>query len=107
MIYHVTTISAWEACAHENSYAPKAFEKEGFIHSCHLHQLSGVLGRYFLGQEDLLLLHIDEQKLVSQVRHEPGTGNELFPHIYGTINKDAIKELTKGRDNFPVKALLS
>jgi uncharacterized protein (DUF952 family) len=90
MIFHVATIREWEAYAAHESYAPSAFEREGFIHACHAQQLPGVLQRYFLGREDLVLLHIDERKLTSPVKHEPGTGNELFPHIYGRINKDAI-----------------
>jgi uncharacterized protein (DUF952 family) len=102
MIYHVTTDEEWSLYDNTNHYAPKAYENEGFIHSCHLHQLNGVLDRYFAGRSALLLLLIDEQKLTCQVKHEPGTGNELFPHIYGVINKDAISGLVKGRENFPV-----
>jgi uncharacterized protein (DUF952 family) len=60
-----------------------------------------VLDRYFPGRTDLLLLLIDEQKLICPVLHEPGSGNELFPHIYGVINKDAISKLVEGRESFP------
>lgn len=101
MIYHVTTKKEWESFHNKDHYAPLAYKKEGFIHNCHLHQLKGVLDRYFAGRTDLLLLLIDEEKLVSPLRHEPGTGNELFPHIYGTINKDAIRKVFSERENFP------
>ena len=90
MIYHVTTKEAWKKDEQSNSYCPGAFLTEGFIHACHLSQLEGVLQRYFTGHPDPLLLHIDESKLTSKVKEELSTGNELFPHIYGKINKDAI-----------------
>jgi|SRR5688500_610062 uncharacterized protein (DUF952 family) len=101
MIYHVTTEKEWDLYRDKDHYAPLAYEKEGFIHSCHLPQLKGVLDRYFAGRTDLLLLLIDEQKLACQVKYEPGTGNELFPHLYGRINKEAISKLIEGRGNFP------
>jgi uncharacterized protein (DUF952 family) len=90
MIYHVTSQKEWSAFENDNEYAPAAFLHEGFIHTCQAHQLEGVLQRYFAGRQDLLLLHLDEQKLACQPIYESGTGGELFPHVYGKINKDAI-----------------
>jgi uncharacterized protein (DUF952 family) len=55
--------------------------------------LSGVLQRYFVGQKNLLLLHIEEDKLTSTLKYEQATTDELFPHIYGFINKEAIIEI--------------
>lgn len=90
MILHVTTEKEWRACANMNSFAPASFESLGFIHACSSQQLSGVLQRYFAGQTDLLLLYILEEKLTCQLKYEQATGNELFPHIYGRIDKKAI-----------------
>jgi uncharacterized protein (DUF952 family) len=93
VIYHVTTAGEWAAYANRDHYAPSAFGRDGFIHACHLHQLDGVLQRYFAGQTDLLLLFIDEQKLTCQLRNEPATGGEVFPHVFGEINKTAVVRL--------------
>jgi uncharacterized protein (DUF952 family) len=90
MIYHVASQNDWKTFETDGEYAPEAFLREGFIHTCHAHQLQGVLQRYFAGRHDLLLLYLDEQKLACQPIYEPGTGGELFPHVYGKINKDAI-----------------
>ena len=79
--------------AASNWFAPEIFEFENFIHCCKAHQIGGVLSRYFAGETDLLILHIDETKLKPPLRYETGTGNELFPHLYGEINKDAIVEI--------------
>jgi uncharacterized protein (DUF952 family) len=101
VIYHVTTEKEWAIFLARQEYAPAAYEKEGFIHTCALHQLEGVLSRYFKGREDLILLYIDETMLVHELKYEAATGGELFPHIYGTINKTSIVKIIYGRSQFP------
>ncbi len=90
MIYHIATEKDWNHWLSRPEYAPEAFEREGFVHTSHRHQLGGVVERYYAGRTDLILLHIDEQKLACQLVEEPSTNGELFPHIYGKINKSAI-----------------
>ena len=51
----------------------------------------GWLERYFAGQTNLVLLHIDEHKLTAPFTYELSPSvNEEFPHIYGPMNLDAI-----------------
>ena len=95
MIYHITTQVRWDEWTSQREFAPEAYEKEKFIHCCKADQIQGVLDRYFKGSTHLLLLCLEEQKLTAPLRYEPGTNNELFPHLYGTINKDAIIEIRK------------
>ncbi|MFZ6011592.1 MAG: DUF952 domain-containing protein [Bacteroidota bacterium] len=91
MIYHVTTSSEWRACLEQDVYAPGAYASEGFIHASLRHQVSGVLQRYFRDQQDLLLLHINENKLSAPIKFEMAANQESFPHVYGKINKSAIE----------------
>jgi uncharacterized protein (DUF952 family) len=100
MIYHVATKQEWEAFNSQHVYAPSAFEREGFVHLCRWHQLQGVLDRYYKSVNDLLLLHVNETKLSSPLKFEPGTNGELFPHVYGKINKDAVEKIDWGLENF-------
>ncbi len=93
MIYHITTQAEWAGYSKENNYAPIAFAVEGFIHCCSKAQVEGVLQRYFQGKTDLLLLEVDESKLTALLKFEPATNHELFPHVYGVINKDAINKI--------------
>lgn len=95
MIYHVTTATEWRCAEGDGLYAPEAFAHEGFIHACYSSQIEGVLQRYFTGLSDLLLLHIEESKLSSEVKEELSTGKEMFPHIYGKINKNAIVKIQR------------
>ena len=92
MIYHIAASEDWNLHLTNEWYAPEAFSKEGFIHCSTKEQVPGVLQRYYAGVGDLLLLHIDETKLSSELKYEEATNQELFPHIFGPINKAAIIE---------------
>jgi uncharacterized protein (DUF952 family) len=95
MIYHITTQVHWNELANSDTYAPTAYATEKFIHCCEAHQLEGVLTRYFKDVKNLLVLHLDETKLRAPLLYEPGTNQELFPHLYGELNKDAIARIQK------------
>jgi len=41
------------------------------------------------------VLEIETDELMSRVLNEPSTGNEIYPHIYGPINRDAIVDITR------------
>lgn len=94
-IYHVVTTLAWKEFEGKVVYFSDSLATEGFIHCSKEKQVAGVLERYYKGQSNLLLLRINPEKLNSELRYEVATDNELFPHIYGTINLDAIEEVGK------------
>jgi uncharacterized protein (DUF952 family) len=96
-VYHVATAADWTAAENLSTYQPMSFQRIGFIHACLKHQLQGVLDRYFAGQQNLVLLEIDEDKIESEVKYEPGDRGELFPHIYGRLNKNSIRGISKIR----------
>ena len=92
MIYHVTTKKNWETALHNGSYITPSLATEGFIHNSTMEQVAGVLLRYYAGQTDLVLLHINEKKLTAELKYELAPSvNEMFPHIYGAINLEAIE----------------
>lgn len=90
MIYHIATSEDWNLHLTNATYEPQAFSKEGFIHCSTKEQVPGVLQRYYAGAKNLILLHIDEHKLTALLKYEAATNNELFPHVFGPINKEAI-----------------
>lgn len=91
MIYHVTTNNEWQQALQQGWYAAPSLETEGFIHTSRQEQVEGVLERYYKGQTNLVLLHIDESKLTAPLKEELAPSvNELFPHIYGRLNLDAV-----------------
>jgi uncharacterized protein (DUF952 family) len=90
MIYHIATAGDWNLHLTNSTYEPQALSAEGFIHCSTKEQVPGVLKRYYAGHKDLILLHIDETKLTAVLKFEKATQGELFPHVFGPINKDAI-----------------
>ena len=90
MIYHIITEDSWNEQLNVDSVIASSLLTEGFIHCCTKQQVDGVLFRYFQGQTGLLLLELDERKLNPDLKFEKSTNDELFPHVYGPINRDSI-----------------
>jgi uncharacterized protein (DUF952 family) len=89
-IYHIVMPEVWEKFTDENEYEAASLHTEGFIHCSFAGQLDAVLNRYYKDAESVLILELETDKLTSKWVNEPSTNNEIYPHIYGKINKDAI-----------------
>jgi uncharacterized protein (DUF952 family) len=92
MIYHITSRTSWSAAQKSGAYTADSLASEGFIHCSKVEQILRVASTWYAGQRGLVLLEIDETRLSPEVRWEPGTDkpDELFPHIYGPLNMDAV-----------------
>jgi len=91
MIYHITTENAWQCAQESNHYSPESLKTEGFIHCSDHFQLEGTANRFYDQTPDLIVLEIDPDKLDSRLVYENLEGGKmLFPHIYGTLNLDAV-----------------
>ena len=90
-IFHVTTVEGISTAKQSGSYECESLQTEGFIHCCRQEQLAGVLERYYQGASNLQLLEIVSDKLDAKLVYENTMGgDELFPHIYGPINMNAV-----------------
>ena len=89
-IYHIVLPEVWEKVKAEKFYEADSLVSEGFIHCSFANQLEAVLERYYKDAEKVLILTIDVEKLTSKLVEEPSTNNEIYPHIYGQINAEAI-----------------
>lgn len=94
MILHVAEQSEWHNQESDAFYQPARFADEGFIHCCTQIQLAGVLQRYYVNRKDLILLTLDEGRLSARLQYDQAPNGELFPHVYGPINKSAIVSLS-------------
>ena len=101
-IYHLTTRPDWQSALASGSYTADSLASEGFIHCSTARQVLRSANRYFEGKPDVLVLTIDPDKVRPGIRFENLSGGEdLFPHIYGPLNLDAVlevKTLTAGID---------
>jgi uncharacterized protein (DUF952 family) len=99
MIYHITSRRAWQEAQQRGEYRADSLESEGFIHCSTRTQVLPVAEKYYQGQQGNLLLEIDPSRLTAELKWEPPAGGgpppgvpegDLFPHIYGPINLDAV-----------------
>ena len=89
-IYHIVTPEVWDKFKGRNFYEAVSLSTEGFIHCSYAEQVEAVLNRYYKDAKTVLLLEIETGKLTSELTNEPSTGGEIYPHIYGRINREAI-----------------
>ena len=99
LIYHITSRVAWNEAQQRGEYRAESLTTEGFIHCSTRSQVLPVFEKFYKGQRGLLLLLIDSALLSSDLKWEPPSGGtpppgvpegDLFPHIYGPINLDAV-----------------
>ena len=89
LIYHIVLPDVWTAFDTDLYRAP-SLETEGFIHCSFADQLDAVIKRYYAGAKSVVVLEIESDRLMSRMIKEPSTNSEIYPHIYGPINRDAI-----------------
>jgi uncharacterized protein (DUF952 family) len=89
-ILHITTRAQWETAKNLGSYRSESLATEGFIHCSTIAQVIGSANRFFKGKKDLVILSIDPSSVTAEIRYEGAESNNLFPHIYGELNIDAV-----------------
>jgi uncharacterized protein (DUF952 family) len=96
IIYHITTKEEWIIAQVNDYYEAPSLVIEGFIHCSTANQVQGVLERYFAGKANLVKLVIDTGLLTNELKYELAPSfNEEFPHVFGTINLDAVIEVVE------------
>lgn len=100
MIYHILTVADWQAAYRVGRYAPPSLAREGFIHFSQAHQVLAVAEAFYRDAGDLVLLGVDPARLNAPLKYEPPAhpqppqadvpAADLFPHLYGALNLDAI-----------------
>ena len=98
-IFHITTRQDWDAGQAAGRYSPPSLETEGFIHCSTGTQTIPTANSYYKSTHGLVLLCIDENKTQATVKYEgPAEAqdertDELFPHLYGSLNLDAVTQV--------------
>lgn len=90
-ILHVMKKSTWEERKNKDFWGKRNIEAEGFIHCSQPEYFWRVAPNFKGGNEEFVILCIDENKLSSKVLYEDGDGcGRSYPHVYGTINSSAV-----------------
>jgi uncharacterized protein (DUF952 family) len=96
LVYHIFPRADWKAAQKAGIYRPASLESQGFIHFSRVEQVLPVAANFYSDMKDLLLLTIAVEKLEGEVRNEDLLGEgQGFPHLYGTLNLDAVVAVSK------------
>lgn len=95
VIYHIALPDDWKQAQHDGEYRMstrgRTLEQQGFIHAGRQHQVAPVANAIYRGDDEPLILVIDEDRVKPDVRYELVPGwDDPFPHIYGPLNLDAV-----------------
>src|SRR5208283_5076577 len=104
MIVHIVKRSEWADGVARGTYAPESLRAGGFIHCSTIAQVVDTANRFYRGQHGLVVLCIDESRVKAELKYEappkphrestanrePAAAGEMFPHLYGELNVDAI-----------------
>ncbi|WP_331446118.1 DUF952 domain-containing protein [Streptomyces xanthochromogenes] len=105
MILHVVPLVEWSARP-DRLYRPPSLAAEGFVH-CSADETSALAvadARYRDVPGPLVVLCIEESALAAEVRWE-GSGDVLFPHVYGPVERAAVTAVLEVRRDAEGRAL--
>lgn len=95
-LYRLVRAEDWQAAAASGVYRGAEHDaRDGFVHLSTAAQAEDTAERHYSGVPDLLLLTLDARRLDGEIRFEPSSGGELFPHLYGTIPVEAVLEVQR------------
>lgn len=90
-IYKITTKKQWaDAEANRMFYGASIDLEDGYIHFSTAKQARETAVKHFAGQDDLVLVSVDEAMLGEALKYEVSRGEQLFPHLYGKLSMDAV-----------------
>jgi uncharacterized protein (DUF952 family) len=101
-IYKIVPAALWSEAMKTGTFAGSPVDlADGFIHFSTHAQVRETAAKHFAGQDGLLLVAIDADRVPTPLKWEPSRGGDLFPHLYGPLPVDAalwVKPLPLGSD---------
>lgn len=69
--------------------------RDGFIHCSSRAQLETTAARYFSAEPEFVVVALDTGLISAEIRWEPASNGELFPHVFGDLSIGAVAEWHK------------
>lgn len=99
-IYHIAYREDWKRALVDGVYRADSLDSQGFIHMSKGSQVDDVANSLFRGEENLLLLYVDYEKVKDKVRWEGKRDyGEDFPHLYGSLPLSAVVRIEEFKPN--------
>ena len=90
LTYHLVPKGYFDSLDAGEDYTPRDYAREGFIHCTDgAEEMARTANRYYQSTpEAFYYLTLDTSRVRALIRYDdPG---KIYPHIYGTLNRDAI-----------------
>lgn len=108
LIYKICSRELWDAAKRRGIFEGAPVDlADGFIHFSTPAQVRETAAKHFAGQDDLVLVAVDDEALGPALIYEPSRGGALFPHLYEPLLLDAVASVeplrlgADGRHVFP------
>ncbi|MCB1516223.1 MAG: DUF952 domain-containing protein [Hyphomicrobiaceae bacterium] len=90
-LFKIVTLDLWQAADAGTNLPPMSIDvDDGFLHLSTREQVEETLRLHFAGKGPLMLVALDSDLITDDLRWEPSRGGQLFPHVYGDVEKAAI-----------------
>lgn len=82
-IYKICSTAAWREAETLGVFRGYGIDlDDGYIHFSTETQVAETAARHFAGEDDLILVAVDANRLGDALRWEPARSGDLFPHLY-------------------------
>jgi len=89
-IFKIIDSEEWQKTKETGAYLGSSKDiQDGFIHFSGEDQVKGTLEKYYLKQENLVLLKVETLKLEHLIWEQASDGN-MFPHLYSALDLSNI-----------------
>ena len=90
-IYKICPQALWREAERAGRFTGAPVDiADGFIHFSTAAQARETAKKHFAGQTDLLLVAVASERLGDALKYEVSRGGALFPHLYGSLDLDAV-----------------
>jgi uncharacterized protein (DUF952 family) len=94
IVYKIARKTEWDEAERSGIFAGSPDDKrDGFIHLSSAAQVRATCAVHFAGEQDLLLVAVDTERLGPALKWELSRKGQRFPHLYGPLHLADIKSV--------------
>lgn len=101
-VYKILTLSEWhhvQRYSFNPDYTSGLDKQSGYIHLSTPAQVATIFNKRYKDISAGVIIKLDYQQMAPNIKWEPNSQGELFPHYYGTISQNFIVEVIKINDS--------
>ncbi|MGU3574503.1 DUF952 domain-containing protein [Brucellaceae bacterium C25G] len=94
IIYKIVPQKMWQEAEKLGIFTGAPIDiEDGYIHFSTAEQVKATAAKHFAGQNDLVLVAVDETDLGDKLKYEVSRGNALFPHLYASLELQFVQSV--------------